>query len=170
MSFKAKDGRPNRGFLHGRSPLVKLALFAIPVAGLATVIGLGCANGSDKKTPPTTGSSASALDVGPSTGTGTGGTALTSTPTYAPTYTPPPAAAPATPVADAYPTAPVADVGAASGANRSAARSYTVQKGDTLIKIARTQYGDEHKWKQIAAANPGVNANSIKVGQKINLP
>ena len=148
---------------------MKLAIFAVPVAGLATVIALGCANGADKKTPPpTASSSASALDVGPSTGAGTGGAALTSTPTYAPTYTPPPA--PLAPAADAYPTAPAADPGAATGANKSAARTYTVQKGDTLIKIARTQYGDEHRWKQIAAANPGVSANSIKVGQKINLP
>lgn len=149
---------------------MKLSLIAIPVAGLATVIGLGCANGADKKTPPPTASaSTSALDVAPPTGGGTGGAALTSTPTYSPTYTPP-AAAPVIPVADAYPAGPAADLGAASGANKSAARTYTVQKGDTLIKIARTQLGDEHKWKQIAAANPGVNANAIKVGQKINLP
>jgi nucleoid-associated protein YgaU len=151
---------------------VKLAIIAIPVAGLLTVIGLGCANGTDKK-PSATGPSASALDVappGPNAGATTGGTALTSTPAYTPTYTPPPATPAGPVVADASPAAPPADPGAATGANKSAGRTYTIQKGDTLFRIAKDQYGDGRKWQQIAAANPGLNANAIKVGQKIVLP
>lgn len=47
--------------------------------------------------------------------------------------------------------------------------SYTVKKGDTLSSIARAKYGSGD-WKKIAAANPGLDPNHIKVGQKINLP
>jgi 5'-nucleotidase len=47
--------------------------------------------------------------------------------------------------------------------------TYTVQKGDTLYKIARAKYGEASAVKKIQAANPGLTAN-IKVGQKINLP
>ena len=35
--------------------------------------------------------------------------------------------------------------------------SYTVQKGDTLYKIAKTHYGDGKQWNRIVAANPGVS-------------
>ena len=48
--------------------------------------------------------------------------------------------------------------------------TYTVQKGDTLYKIAREKLGDAKQWKAIAAANPGLSPNSLKAGQKIVLP
>ena len=48
--------------------------------------------------------------------------------------------------------------------------SYTVQKGDTLYKIAREKLGDAKQWKAIAAANPGLNPSTLKTGQKIVLP
>lgn len=48
--------------------------------------------------------------------------------------------------------------------------TYTVQKGDTLYKIARAKYGDASAVKKIKEANPGMNPDQIKVGQKINLP
>ena len=48
--------------------------------------------------------------------------------------------------------------------------TYTVQKGDTLFKIARAKYGDASAVNKIKAANPGLNADQIKAGQKINLP
>ena len=48
--------------------------------------------------------------------------------------------------------------------------TYTVQKGDTLYKIARAKYGEASAVQKILAANPGLNANGIKAGQKINLP
>ena len=50
------------------------------------------------------------------------------------------------------------------------AASYTVKQGDTLFHIAREQYGDGKKWKQIAAANPGVTPATLKVGQKLLMP
>ena len=52
----------------------------------------------------------------------------------------------------------------------SAGSSYTVQKGDTLYKIARERYGDAKQWQKIVAANPGLSPNSLKVGQKIAIP
>lgn len=47
---------------------------------------------------------------------------------------------------------------------------YVVQQGDTLTAIAKRVYGDPNKVKAIVAANPGLDPNKIKVGQKIVLP
>ena len=44
---------------------------------------------------------------------------------------------------------------------------YTVVKGDTLAKIAKT---NGVTLKALEAANPGVVPTKLKVGQKINLP
>lgn len=78
-------------------------------------------------------------------------------------YTPPPAPVPVqtvTPDPVAMAPAPVANSGG----------TYTVKKGDTLYGIARQKYGDGKQWKKIAAANPGVTANSLKVGQTLVIP
>ena len=48
--------------------------------------------------------------------------------------------------------------------------TYTIQKGDTLYKIARAKYGNPTAVKKIIEANPGLDPNKIKAGQKINLP
>lgn len=68
-------------------------------------------------------------------------------------------------------TSPVvqAPVAVASATPAITGSTYTVQKGDTLYKIARAKYGEASAVKKIQAANPGLTAN-IKVGQKINLP
>lgn len=50
------------------------------------------------------------------------------------------------------------------------AKKYTVKKGDTLIKIAREQLGDEHKLKSLKDANPGIDPDKLTEGQQINLP
>jgi 5'-nucleotidase len=63
------------------------------------------------------------------------------------------------------PAAPAAFNGPAGGGS-----SYTVQKGDTLYKIARERYGDGKQWQKIVAANPGVSPGTLKVGQKIAIP
>jgi nucleoid-associated protein YgaU len=186
MAFKARDGRSRRGFLHGRSRIVKLAVPAIPVIALLTVVAVGC---STKKAGGPTATSG-ALDVTPPAQSA----AMTSTPTYTPppaqqvpAFTEPPAGTnppPAQPPqqADAKglarktkgaagATANAAKTGAKGGAAvASTGKSYTVQQHDTLFKIAKDQYGDGNQWKKIAAANPGLNADTLKVGQTITIP
>ena len=49
---------------------------------------------------------------------------------------------------------------------------YTVQKGDSLSKIAKAHYGDAGKWNQIFAANRGIidDPDLIHPGQQIRIP
>ena len=68
----------------------------------------------------------------------------------------------AIPVAE-QPATPAAFGGTGAG-------NYTVQKGDTLYKIARDRYGDGKQWQRIASANPGLSPATLKVGQKIAIP
>ncbi len=49
-------------------------------------------------------------------------------------------------------------------------QSYTVQKGDTLMSIARKHYSSASKYRDIAAANGITDSNKIKVGQVLILP
>lgn len=54
-----------------------------------------------------------------------------------------------------------------------AANTYTVQKGDTLVAIARKFYGSDAEWKRILEANGTVlkgDANALKPGMKLNIP
>lgn len=62
---------------------------------------------------------------------------------------------------------PVAAYNDASGAG-----TYTVQKGDGLMSIARVQLGNASRWKEIATLNPEIAAPgyAIRVGQVIKLP
>ena len=76
-----------------------------------------------------------------------------------------PAAAPADETAAAAP----APTGASATAG-AAGHKYTVKKGDTLWRIAETQYGNGNKWQKIAMANPGLSPETLKAGQKITLP
>jgi nucleoid-associated protein YgaU len=51
-------------------------------------------------------------------------------------------------------------------------QSYTIEKGDTLSKIAKTHYGSANAWKQIFEANRDVidDPDRIFPGQVIKLP
>ncbi len=51
-------------------------------------------------------------------------------------------------------------------------RTYVVQKGDTLYKIARQAYGDERRWKEIWNANRTrvPNKDRLEVGTKLIIP
>jgi nucleoid-associated protein YgaU len=50
-------------------------------------------------------------------------------------------------------------------------RVYTVQEGDLgFWLIAKKMYGSGDHWKLIRDANPGVESESLKVGQKIKIP
>ncbi|MBN2404643.1 MAG: LysM peptidoglycan-binding domain-containing protein [Coriobacteriia bacterium] len=59
---------------------------------------------------------------------------------------------------------------ALTGDSTSEAQSYTVQKGDRLIKIAEQFYGDGAKWRLIADANRVTDDRRLKVGQKLVIP
>jgi LysM repeat protein len=49
-------------------------------------------------------------------------------------------------------------------------QSYTVAAGDNPYKISAKIFGDGKYAKKIMAANPGVDANRLKVGQKLKIP
>jgi nucleoid-associated protein YgaU len=51
-------------------------------------------------------------------------------------------------------------------------RSYTVVAGDSLSKIAKREYGDAQKWKQIYEANRDKinDPDLIYPGQVLNIP
>lgn len=51
-------------------------------------------------------------------------------------------------------------------------KTYTVQAGDNLSKIAKAQYGDAQKWKLIFEANKDQlkNPDLIKPGQTLRIP
>ncbi|MGE0195535.1 MAG: LysM peptidoglycan-binding domain-containing protein [Methylocystis sp.] len=45
-----------------------------------------------------------------------------------------------------------------------------MRRGDTLSGIAKRLYGDEKRWRDIAAANPALNPKRLRAGQIINVP
>ena len=51
-----------------------------------------------------------------------------------------------------------------------ATREYEVQEGDLLGTIAREQLGSSRRWREIVKANPGIDPDKLKLGQKIHLP
>ena len=48
--------------------------------------------------------------------------------------------------------------------------TYLVHKGDTMKSIAGKELGDSARWKEIASANPHVDANHLAVGTSLRLP
>lgn len=128
---------------------------AVSIASLvAASMAVGCANKNARTTAPVNNA---VTDVRPIT------------PAPAPVMVQP--IQPVQPVvSDTSPVVQAAPVAVASATPAIAGNTYTVQKGDTLYKIARAKYGEASAVKRILAANPGLNANSIKAGQKITLP
>jgi uncharacterized protein len=47
---------------------------------------------------------------------------------------------------------------------------YIVKRGDTLKGIAKKIYGDARRWRDLAAANPGLREGGPKRGQRLILP
>lgn len=88
----------------------------------------------------------------------------------APISAPAPAPAPMPVAVEPAPMPAPAHGAAKGGGAAKAGGSYVVQKGDTLYGISRKVYGSNARVKDIIAANPGIDPNAIKVGQKIVLP
>lgn len=128
---------------------------------LASLIGLaavGCQN-STTKTASTPANSP--LDV-----------TAAATPSYA-APAPTPVQQPViydTPAVSSTPAMESPAMASTSGSKTKSGSSYKVQKGDTLFGIAKKTYGDGKQWKKIQAANPGLTASSLKVGQTIQIP
>ena len=59
---------------------------------------------------------------------------------------------------------------AAAPAVARSGRSYQIQDGDSLWRIASDQLGDGMRWKEIESANPGVNLQVLSIGKVIQLP
>jgi nucleoid-associated protein YgaU len=61
---------------------------------------------------------------------------------------------------------------AAGGAPTSAARTYTVQPGDSLSKISKEFYGDANKYMKIFDANKDklTDPDKVKVGTNLIIP
>jgi nucleoid-associated protein YgaU len=59
-----------------------------------------------------------------------------------------------------------------SSAEGESAKTYTVQKGDSLSKIAKEFYGDANKWKKIYEANKDriKNPDVIQIGWELVIP
>ncbi len=74
-----------------------------------------------------------------------------------------PAAVPAAVAAPAPMAVPVA-------AKPTGERRYVIQTGDTLGDISTAFYGSNQYWKQIRAANPTLDPNSLTVGTEIVIP
>lgn len=53
---------------------------------------------------------------------------------------------------------------------KKSGRSYVVKSGDSLRAIARRELGDENRWNEIAALNPGVDPKRLLVGKSLRLP
>jgi LysM repeat protein len=47
---------------------------------------------------------------------------------------------------------------------------YTIKAGDTGVSIAKDWFGDGNKWTLISKANPWVDFNRLKIGDKLKLP
>ncbi len=47
---------------------------------------------------------------------------------------------------------------------------YRIRKGDTLSTVSQDLLGTSTKWHRILEANPGLNANRLRIGQVIRVP
>lgn len=68
--------------------------------------------------------------------------------------------------------AEVDPLASAEEATPAGVRSYIVKKGDTLFAIARSEYNDASKWRDIWDANRDRvgNKDKLSIGQELVLP
>jgi nucleoid-associated protein YgaU len=66
---------------------------------------------------------------------------------------------------------PGASTGSASpSTSTSAERTHVIASGDTFEALAQKYYGSATKWQLISKANPTVEPERLKIGQKIRIP
>ena|SRR5215468_4904067 len=75
-------------------------------------------------------------------------------------------------IADIEAPEAAAAAAAAGGGATAAARTYTVQAGDSLSKISRHFYGDANQYMKIFEANKDklADPDKIKPGMELNIP
>jgi nucleoid-associated protein YgaU len=66
-------------------------------------------------------------------------------------------------------TAPAPTPGASEPSTGSG-RVHVVASGDTLAEISKKYFGTTTRWKDIVKANPGIDPEGLKVGQKLTIP
>ncbi len=49
-------------------------------------------------------------------------------------------------------------------------KTYTVKQGDMFMRIVRAEYGSDRYWRVVAQANPDIDPDVIRPGEKITLP
>jgi nucleoid-associated protein YgaU len=69
-------------------------------------------------------------------------------------------------------TEPGTNSSSSGGSDRLRMQIYTIERGDTLSKIAQRYYGDAGQWRRIWDANRDQidNPDVIQVGQMIQIP
>ncbi len=92
-------------------------------------------------------------------------------PSVAPTgaYPSAPAALPALPAPSSKPAAVPAST-PTPAPKSTKVDTYTVKDGDTIASIWRSITGNERGWEKLLAANPGVDASRLKIGQVLKVP
>jgi nucleoid-associated protein YgaU len=82
-------------------------------------------------------------------------------------------AAPVRPVPALVPAASplgVIEIGLPGEPAEGAAREHVVASGETLSSIAASLLGDPARWREIAAANPQIDADRLAVGDRLQIP
>lgn len=67
-------------------------------------------------------------------------------------------------------TSPMVESAPVAPAPEPIPATYTVRRGDTLWSIAQRTYGDGQRWREIIAANPGLDPTKLRIGQQIVVP
>ena len=156
---------------------IKIAVFTILAIHAVLLVGLLMQGCKEKPQPTPEETAAVATNDFASIPSLPADPALTSAPTVAPSAIPTPSAVPAvgtsSPVAAVAPTVPatVTPVApltpSADVAPTASAKEYAIAAGDTLGKIAKENHVT---LKALVDANPSVNPNRLKIGQKIQIP
>lgn len=81
----------------------------------------------------------------------------------------PAAPAPSSPTVEFAPVAPAPSAPAVSP-QPAAGRVHTVQKGDTLWRLATLYYGNGQRWPDIARANSIADPSKLRIGQTLVIP